>query len=54
MIDAARDDCAKLDKKGKEVTNKKNEVVVVEGWTGKTKGPKQVLWERASGRTVWC
>ena len=45
-LNAARDDCANLDKKGKEVKNKKDEVVVVEGWAGKAKGLKQVLWER--------
>ena len=45
-IDAARDNCANLDKKSKEVTNKKDEVVVVEGWAGKAKGLNQVLWER--------
>ena len=45
-LNAARGNCAKMDKKGKEVTNKKYEVVVVEGWAGKAKGIKQVLWER--------
>ena len=28
------------------MTNKKDEVVMVEGWDGKKKGLKQVLWER--------
>ena len=45
-LNAACNNCARLDKKGKEVTNKKDEVVMVEGWDGKTKGLKQVLWER--------
>ena len=46
-LNAARDDCAKLDKKGKEVTNNKDDVVVVKGWAGKAKGLNQVLWERS-------
>ena len=45
-LNAACDDCARLDKKGKEVTNKKDEVVVVEGWSGKEKVLKKVFWER--------
>ena len=43
VLDAARDDCAKMEKNDKEVTNKKYKVVVVEGWVGKAKGLKKVL-----------
>ena len=46
-LNAACDDCARLDKKGKEVTNNKDDVVVVKGWAGKAKGLNQVLWERS-------
>ena len=34
------------DEKGKDVMNKKDKVVVVEGWSGKGKGLKHDFWER--------
>ena len=37
-LNAVRDECTNLYKEDKEVTNKKDGVVVVEGWAGKVKG----------------
>jgi hypothetical protein len=43
--DAAREDCVKM-KDGERVLTKKGKEIIVEGWAGKAKGLKQVLWER--------